>query len=196
MDMMTHHTAAVRRGVARALVVADMPFGSCAVADDAVRNAVRLMQDGGAQAVKIEGGVHSVDMVRRIVQAGIPVMGHVGFTPQSVYQIGVRMQGKDEAGAQRVLADAQAFAEAGAFAVVLELVPAGLAAQVTEALSIVSIGIGAGAACDGQVLVTSDLLDLRGDAPFKHVRQYAHIGDEIARALAAFGNDVREKKFP
>ena len=199
LDMMVHHTAAARRGTARALLVADMPFGTCtAGADDAVRHAARLMQEGGANAVKVEGGAFIADTVRRLVQAGIPVMAHIGYTPQSVNVTGTRVQGRDEAGAQQVLADARALQDAGAFAVVLELVPAPLAAQVTEALSVPTIGIGAGGDCDGQVLVTSDLLDLKGggSVPFKHVRQYAHIGDEIARALSAFARDVRAQTFP
>jgi len=199
LDMMVHHTAAVRRGTASALVLADMPFGTCtAGADDAVRHAVRLMQEGGANAVKIEGGAFLADTVRRVVQAGVPVMAHVGFTPQSVNQMGTRMQGKDEAGARQVMADAQALEEAGAFGLLLELIPPALAAQITQTLSVPTIGIGAGAECDGQVLVTSDLLDIKGGAytPFKHVRQYAHIGDDILRALSAYGSDVRDKKFP
>ncbi len=199
LDMMIHHTAAVRRGTTNALVLADMPFGTCtAGADDAVRNAVRLMQQGGANAVKIEGGAFLAETIRRIVQAGVPVMAHIGFTPQSVNQMGTRMQGKGEAGARQVMADAQALEEAGAFGMLLELIPPALAAQITQTLSVPTIGIGAGAECDGQVLVTSDLLDIKGGGytPFKHVRQYAHIGDDILRALTAYGSDVRAKKFP
>lgn len=199
LDMMVHHTAAVRRGTERALVLADMPFGSCTTgADDAVRNAVRLMQQGGANAVKIEGGAFLAETIRRIVQAGVPVMAHIGFTPQSVNQMGTRMQGKDEAGARQVMADAEALQDAGAFAMLLELIPPALAAQITQTLSVPTVGIGAGAECDGQVLVTSDLLDIKGGGytPFKHVRQYAHIGDDILRALSAYGSDVRDKKFP
>ena len=198
MDIMLHHTKAVRRGTQRALLVADLPFLSYQInADEAVRNAGRLLQEAEAEAVKLEGGVAIAPAIRRLVDAGIPVMGHIGFTPQSVHQLGVRKQGKDEAGAAQVLADAQAVQDAGAFAVVLELIPEELARQVTAALSIPTIGIGAGSGCDGQVLVTSDLLGLRPErAALKHVRQYAQIGTTIADALAAYRKDVTEAKFP
>ncbi len=198
MDIMLHHTKAVRRGTQRALLVADLPFLSYQVnADEAVRNAGRLLQEAEAEAVKLEGGVAIAPTIRRLVDAGIPVMGHIGFTPQSVHQLGVRKQGKDEAGAAQVMADAQAVQDAGAFAVVLELIPEELARQVTAALSIPTIGIGAGSGCDGQVLVTSDLLGLRPErAALKHVRQYAQIGTTIADALAAYRKDVTEAKFP
>ena len=198
MDIMLHHTKAVRRGTKRALLVADLPFLSYQIsADEAVRNAGRLLQEAEAEAVKMEGGVAIAPIVQRIVGAGIPVMGHIGFTPQSVHLLGVRKQGKDEAGAAQVLADAQAVQDAGAFAVVLELIPEELARQVTAALSIPTIGIGAGPGCDGQVLVTSDLLGLRPERPaLKHVRQYAQVGTTIADALAAYQKDVAEAKFP
>lgn len=198
MDIMLHHTKAVRRGTKRALLVADLPFLSYQVnADEAVRNAGRLLQEGEAEAVKLEGGVSIAPTIQRIVGAGIPVMGHIGFTPQSVNLLGVRKQGKDEAGAAQVLADAQAVQDAGAFAVVLELIPEELARQVTAALTIPTIGIGAGPGCDGQVLVTSDLLGLRPEREaLKHVRQYAQIGAAIADALAAYRKDVSEEKFP
>jgi 3-methyl-2-oxobutanoate hydroxymethyltransferase len=198
MDIMLHHTKAVRRGTKRALLVADLPFLSYQVnADEAVRNAGRLLQEGEAEAVKLEGGTAIAPTIRRLVDAGIPVMGHIGFTPQSVHLLGVRKQGKDEAGAAQVLADAQAVQDAGAFAVVLELIPEELAAQVTAALSIPTIGIGAGPGCDGQVLVTSDLLGLRPERPvLKHVRRYAQIGQAIQDALAAYRSDVADAKFP
>lgn len=198
MDIMLHHTKAVRHGTHRALLVADLPFLSYQVnADEAVRNAGRLLQEGEAEAVKLEGGVAIAATIRRIVDAGIPVMGHIGFTPQSVHQLGIRKQGKDEAGAAQVLADAQAVQDAGAFAVVLELIPEALAQQVTAALSIPTIGIGAGPGCDGQVLVTSDLLGLRPErAVLKHVRQYAQIGQTIQDALAAYRQDVADAQFP
>lgn len=198
MDIMLHHIKAVRRGTKRALLVADLPFLSYQVnADEAVRNAGRLLQEGEATAVKLEGGVAIAPTIRRLVDAGIPVMGHIGFTPQSVNLLGVRKQGKDEAGAAQVLADALAVQEAGAFAVVLELIPDALAEQVTAKLSVPTIGIGAGPHCDGQVLVTSDLLGLRPErATLKHVRQYAQIGTVIADALAAYHKDVSEAKFP
>ncbi len=198
MEIMLHHAKAVRRGTQRALLVVDMPFLSYQVnADEAVRNAGRLMQEGEVGAVKLEGGIAVAATVRRLVQSGIPVMGHVGFTPQSVHQIGLRKQGKDEAGAAQVLADAQAVQEAGAFAVVLELIPDTLAAQITATLTIPTVGIGAGAGCDGQVLVTSDLIGLRPDRPpLKHVRQYAQVGAEIARALNAYREEVEAGQFP
>ena len=198
MEIMLHHTKAVRRGTRRALLVADLPFLSYQVStDEAVRNAGRLLQEGEANAVKLEGGVAIAPTLRRIVDAGIPVMGHIGFTPQSVNLLGVRKQGKDEAGAAQVLADARAVQDAGAFAVVLELIPDALAAQVTAALSILTIGIGAGAGCDGQVLVTSDLLGLRPERPaLRHVRQYAQIGETIKAALASYREEVEGSQFP
>ncbi len=198
MDVMVHHTQAVRRGTRRALLVADMPFLSYQVnADEAVRNAGRLLQEAGAEAVKLEGGAVIASTIRRLVQAGIPVMAHIGFTPQSVHQIGLRKQGKDEAGARQVRDDALAVQEAGAFAVVLELIPDDLAAQITQSLAIPTVGIGAGPGCDGQVLVTSDLLGLRPDrAPLKHVRRYAQVGEDIARALRAYKEEVENGSFP
>ena len=198
MDIMVHHAKAVRRGTKRALLIVDMPFLSYQVnADKAVRNAGRLMQETEAGAVKLEGGVAIAPVIARLVSAGIPVMAHIGFTPQSVHQIGLKKQGKDEAGAAQVMADAQAVQDAGAFAVVLELIPDTLAARVTETLTIPTIGIGAGPSCDGQVLVTSDLIGLRPDrAPLKHVRRYAEVGADIARALNAYREDVAAGRFP
>jgi 3-methyl-2-oxobutanoate hydroxymethyltransferase len=199
MEIMLHHVRAVRRGIRRALLLADMPFLSYQVnPDEAVRNAGLLLQEGGANAVKLEGGATVAPTIRRIVDAGIPVCGHIGFTPQSVNQIGVRVQGKDEAGAQRVREDAHSVQEAGAFAVVLELVPHALAAQITQELSIPTIGIGAGPPCDGQVQVITDLLGLQGPGhtPFKHVKEYAHIGEDVLRALRAYRQEVEEGQFP
>ena len=198
MDIMLHHTKAVRRGTQRALLVADLPFLSYQVStEEAVRNAGRLLQEAEANAVKLEGGVSIASTIKRLVDAGIPVMGHIGFTPQSVHLLGVRKQGKDEAGAAQVMADAQAVQDAGAFAVVLELIPEALAAEVTAALSIPTIGIGAGPSCDGQVLVTSDLLGMRPErAALKHVRQYAQIGEAIALALKTYREEVETSQFP
>ena len=198
MEIMLHHTRAVRRGTKRAFLVADMPFLSYQVnADEAVRNAGRLLQEGGANAVKLEGGTAIAPTIRRIVNAGIPVMAHIGFTPQSVNALGIRKQGKDEAGANQLLADARAAEDAGAFAVVLELIPEALAAQITASLLIPTIGIGAGPHCDGQVLVTSDLIGLRADRPpLKHVRQYARVGEAIAHALHAYKEEVESGQFP
>ena len=198
LEIMLHHTQAVRRGTQRAFLVADMPFLSYQVnADEAVRNAGRLLQEGGANAVKLEGGGAIAPTIRRIVDAGIPVMAHLGFTPQSVNLLGVRRQGKDEAGASQLLEDALAVEAAGAFAVVLELLPDTLAAQITTTLTIPTIGIGAGPHCDGQVLVTSDLIGLRPNRPpLKHVRQYAQVGQEMARALNEYRQDVEAGRFP
>lgn len=198
MEIMLHHTRAVRRGTRRALLVADMPFLSYqASADEAVHNAGQFLQEAEAEAVKLEGGIVTAPTIRRLVSAGIPVMAHIGFTPQSVHQLGIRKQGKDEAGAKQVQDDAQAVQEAGAFAVVLELIPEVLAARITSELTIPTIGIGAGGGCDGQVLVTSDLIGLRPDRPpLKHVRQYAQIGEQIAQALQQYREDVEAGRFP
>jgi 3-methyl-2-oxobutanoate hydroxymethyltransferase len=198
LEILLHHLKAVRRGTQRALLLADMPFLSYQInADEAVRNAGRLMQEGGANAVKLEGGAAFAPTVRRLTDAGIPVVGHLGFTPQSVNLIGVRVQGKDEIGAARLRSDALALQDAGAFAIVLELVPAALASEITASLTIPTIGIGAGPHCDGQVLVTTDLIGLRPDRPpLKHVRPYAHVGTDIQIALQAFCNDVKVGTFP
>jgi 3-methyl-2-oxobutanoate hydroxymethyltransferase len=202
MEAMLHHTAAVTRAVERALVVADMPFLSYQVTtEEAMRNAARLIQQGGAGAVKIEGGAALAPTVARIVGAGIPVMGHVGLTPQSVHQLGgFRLQAKTSAAAQRLIEDARALEDAGAFAVVLELVPAPLAHRVTELLSIPTIGIGAGSGCDGQIQVLHDLIGLVGDPETahlpRHARRYAEVGVAIRQALAAYVADVRAGRFP
>jgi len=198
MEIMLHHTRAVRRGTQRAFLVADMPFLTYQVnPDEAVRNAGRLLQEGGANAVKLEGGVAIAPTLRRIVDAGIPVMAHIGFTPQSVNLLGLRKQGKEEASANQLLADARAIEAAGAFAVVLELIPEDLAAIITKTLTIPTIGIGAGPHCDGQVLVTSDLIGLRPDRPtLRHVREYTQVGKEIARALKSYREEVESGRFP
>jgi 3-methyl-2-oxobutanoate hydroxymethyltransferase len=198
LEILLHHLKAVRRGTQRALLLADLPFLSYQVnSDEAVRNAGRLMQEGGANAVKLEGGAAFAPTVRRLTDAGIPVVGHLGFTPQSVNLIGVRVQGKDEVGAARLRSDALALQDAGAFAIVLELVPPALAAEITSSLNIPTIGIGAGPHCDGQVLVTTDLIGMRPDRPtLKHVRPYAHVGADIQTALHAFCADVKVGTFP
>jgi len=187
----------VARAARRALVVADMPFGSYQVSpDEAVRSAIRLVKEGDAQAVKLEGGEAVREAIARIVAAGIPVMGHVGLTPQSVHRMGgFRVQGRSEAGRRRVLADARAVEAAGAFAVVLEGMPAPLAAEITAGLGIPTIGIGAGAACDGQVLVMHDMLGLSDWTP-SFVRQYADLGALASKAARAFAEEVAEGKFP
>ncbi len=199
IDDVVYHTRAVVRGTHRALVVADMPFMSYqANPDDAVRNAGRLLQEGGANAVKLEGGGHVVPLVRRMVECGIPVMGHLGLTPQSVNQFGGhRVQGKTPAAAARIINDARALEEAGAFAVVLETIPAPVAKMVTERISIPTIGIGAGPHCDGQVQVFHDLLGIYDDCrPLKHAKQYAHLGEVIRNAVKEYLTEVETGAFP
>ena len=198
VDELVVLTRAATRGARRPLVIADLPFGSFQVSDEAaLENAIRFVKEGGADAVKLEGAGPTLSRVRAIVGAGIPVMGHVGLTPQSATMLGgFRAQGRTAAKAHRLYADALALEEAGCFAVVLEAVPAPVAARVTEALSVPTIGIGAGAACDGQVLVWHDLLGLYdGPAP-RFVKRYADVGGVIVAALRAYAADVREGKFP
>lgn len=197
LDEMTYHTRLVARGARRALVVADMPFGSYQTsAEDALRGAVRLVKDGGAQAVKLEGGVHAAACIERIVAAQIPVMGHVGLTPQSVHAMGgYRVQGRGDRGRARVLEDARAVEQAGAFAIVLEGMPAELAREITGALSIPTIGIGAGMGCDGQVLVMHDMLGLNDWTP-SFVKQYASLGALASQAARSFAEEVASQKFP
>ena len=192
-----YHTRLVARGTRRALVVGDMPFGSYQVSpEEAVRNAIRFLKEGGAQAVKLEGGTAVFDTIARIVAAEIPVMGHVGLTPQAIHRMGGhRVQGRTEASRQRVIDDAQAVEAAGAFAVVLEGMPVELAQQVTAELSIPTIGIGAGVHCDGQVLVMHDLLGLSDWTP-SFVKQYANLGALASQAARSFAEDVTNAKFP
>ncbi len=199
MEEMLHHVKAVRRGTWRALLVADMPFLSYQInEDEAVRNAGRLIQEGEANAVKLEGGVAVAPLVRRLVTIGIPVVGHIGFTPQSVNVLGWRVQGRSDADAEKLKEDALALQEAGAFAIVLELMPKILAGEVTNLLSIPTIGIGSGPLCSGQVLVTSDLIGLRqGDGGgFKHVKKYVDVSSVISDALTEFRNEVESGIFP
>ncbi len=197
LDEIVYHTRLVSRAVRRAMVVGDMPFGSYQVsAEEAVRNAVRFVKDGGAHAIKLEGGCHAVEAIRRITAAEIPVMGHVGLTPQAVHRMGgYRVQGRTDAGRARVMADARAVEEAGAFAIVLEGLPAEFAREVTASLSIPTIGIGAGVHCDGQVLVMHDLLGLNDWTP-SFVKQYAQLGALASQAARAFADDVANRKFP
>ncbi len=197
LDEIIYHTRMVARAARRAMVIGDMPFGSYHVSpEDAVRNAVRLVKEGGAQAVKLEGGTGMEETIERIVRARIPVMGHVGLTPQSVHEMGgFRVQGRGERGRLRVLDDARRVQEAGAFACVLEGIPAELAAEVSAELSIPTIGIGAGPGCDGQVLVMHDLLGLNDWTP-SFVKQYADVGKLTAQAARAFADEVRNGKFP
>ena len=198
MDDMLVHAKAVARGARQALLVGDMPFMSYQVStEEAVRNAGRFLQEGGMHAVKLEGGGPGIEVTRRLTQIGIPVMGHLGLTPQSVHAMGgFKVQGKSEAHAARIAADARALEEAGAFSVVLEGMPSKLAASITNELRIPTIGIGAGPATDGQVLVFHDMLGLTtGKAP-KFVKRYANLAEEIARAATEYAEDVRTGKFP
>ena len=194
LDDMVRHSAAVRRGVQHALIVTDMPFLTYQVSeDDALKNAGRLIQEGGAAAVKVEGAGPVADTIRRLSRTGIPVMGHIGLTPQWVHHLGgFRPQGRTEEAAQALLDDARKLENAGAFAIVIESVPHDLAQQITEALTIPSIGIGAGPRCDGQVLVSYDLLGISIGRVPPFVKQYARLGDEIVRAVEAYARDVRE----
>ena len=198
MDEMVMLTRAVTRGASRPLVIADMPFGSFQVSDeDAVRNAIRFVKEAGADAVKLEGAGMMLSRVRTIVAAGIPVMGHIGLTPQSATMLGgFKAQGRSAEKATALLHDGRALEAAGCFSLVLEAVPAPVAARVTRELAIPTIGIGAGAECDGQVLVWHDLLGLyEGHAP-RFVKQYADLAAEIKKAVGAFVEEVRERRFP
>jgi 3-methyl-2-oxobutanoate hydroxymethyltransferase len=198
LDMMVHHTAAVVRGTERALVIADMPFLAAQTdTDSAVQNAGRLIQQAGAAAVKIEGGRAVMSTVRRLVEVGIPVMGHLGLLPQSVNQLGgYGRQAKTPEDAETLLAEAVALQQAGAFAIVLECIPPALAARVTSRLDIPTIGIGAGPDCDGQVLVSHDILGLTERGVPSFVRTYANLADSIVQAAHAYADDVRQKQFP
>jgi 3-methyl-2-oxobutanoate hydroxymethyltransferase len=198
LDDILHHVRAVRRGLKRALLLADLPFGTYqAEPQEAIRNAVRLMKEGGAQAVKVEGGAFLADTVRRMTDAGIPVMGHIGLLPQSVHLLGGhKAQGTDEASAERIRQDALALEDAGAIGVVLEAIPAALAAQITREISIPTIGIGAGAGCDGQVQVWHDILGIPPGKSFRHVKRYADIGELTEMAIRAYIEEVRQGAFP
>ncbi len=198
MDDMIHHTAAVARGAKNALVIADMPFMSYQTSVyDAVVNAGRLVKEGRAQAVKLEGGLEICDHIKAIVNASIPVCGHIGLTPQSINAFGgFKVQGKCEAAAKRLLDEARAIEEAGAFSVVLECVPAALAKKISELISIPTIGIGAGAGCDGQVLVYQDMLAMYSDFKPKFVKQYANVGDIMKDAFKSYISEVSSGVFP
>ena len=198
MEDMVHHVRAVVRGAEKAHIVGDMPFMSYqADVSQAIHNAGRLMQEGGAQSVKLEGGGRVAETVRRIVLTGIPVMGHIGFTPQSLNQLGgYRIQGKTPKAAARLMEDAVALEDAGAYSIVLEMVPAPVAALITARVSVPTIGIGAGAGCDGQVQVFHDLLGLLTDFVPKHTRRYAELGDTIRSAVSEYIEDVNAGRFP
>jgi len=197
LEMMILHAKAVMRGSSRALVTVDMPFGSYEESPSiAFRNAARVLQETGAAAVKMEGGIRMADTIHYVTERGIPVMGHIGLTPQSVHVMGgFKTVGRTEADWPRIIADAKAVAEAGAFSVVLEGMAEPLAARVTAEIAIPTIGIGASPACDGQVLVMEDMLGLNPHPP-KFVRQYAQLGPAIEEAVAAYARDVRERRFP
>ena len=198
MEQMLDHTAAVVRGVSEALVVADMPFMSYQVSvESALANAGRFLKEAGADAVKIEGGAFRAPVVAALVSNGIPVLGHIGLTPQSLRQMGgYKVQGKKSEDARRLVADARALEKAGVFALVLECVPAGLGAEITKAVRIPTIGIGAGQRCDGQILVTHDLLGLYGELRPKFVKQYANLGAEMEKAFREYKSDVESGVFP
>jgi 3-methyl-2-oxobutanoate hydroxymethyltransferase len=198
IEEMLHHARAVRRGTRRALVVADMPYGSYhSDMAESLRNAMRFVKEAGAEAVKVEGGERRLELIVRLTEAEIPVMGHVGLTPQSVNALGgYRVQGKTADAAEQLLRDARAVEAAGAFAVVLEAVPRELAAQITRELRIPTIGIGAGPDCDGQILVIHDLLGLTFGQTPKFARQYANVGEIISKAARDYCEDVRGGTFP
>jgi 3-methyl-2-oxobutanoate hydroxymethyltransferase len=198
MDEMIHHTRAVRRGLTHPLLIGDMPFMSYQTSSqEAIQNAGRFIKEGGAEAVKLEGGAQVLDQVRAIVGAGISVMGHVGLTPQSVHQFGgYRVQGKNYLDARQIKKDALDLQKAGAFAVVLEGIPLELAREITLEMDIPTIGIGAGPHCDGQILVTQDMLGLNLDFTPKFVKPFAQVGDIVKKALGDYINEVRSGTFP
>ncbi len=198
MEEMLHHTRAVVKGTKRALVVGDMPFMTYhAKISDALYNAGRFLQEGGAQAVKLEGGEPMAEAVHRVVECGIPVMGHIGLTPQSMHQLGgFKVQGKSPEAATRLIKDAQALEEAGVFSIVLESIPTPLAKIITQKAGVPTIGIGAGPWCDGQVQVISDLLGLFTDFVPKHAKQYAKLFDTIKKATADYISEVQNGTFP
>ncbi len=197
MDVMIHHTSAVVRASSQALIIGDMPFMSYQVSEsEAVRNAGRFLQEAGAQAVKLEGGQRSAALVERLVSVGIPVMGHIGLTPQSVNQLGHRIQGRTAEQAKHLLEDALALERAGVFALVLELVPDQVAGLITERLEVPTIGIGAGPRCDGQVLVINDLLGLTPGFRPKYLKLYAELDETISQAVKAYAHEVGTGAFP
>ncbi len=198
LEDMIYHSRAVVRGTSKALIIVDMPFMTYTIsAEQALTNAARLMQDGGAGAVKLEGGASMASTIERLTRVGIPVMGHIGLTPQSVHQLGgYRVQGRDQGQAARLLDDAIALEQAGAFAIVLETMPAALAKQISERLRIPTIGIGAGPFCDGQVQVFHDMLGLFEAFTPRHAKRYAELGEAIATAVRAYAEEVQSAQFP
>jgi 3-methyl-2-oxobutanoate hydroxymethyltransferase len=198
LDQMIYHTKIVRRGAQRAMVICDLPFLTYQVSrEEAIRNAGRVMAETGCHAVKLEGGAQMAPTVRALVEVGIPVMGHIGLTPQSVHALGgYRVQGRDQETARQLKRDARALEAAGAFAIVLELVPAPLAAAITKSLTVPTIGIGAGPDCDGQVLVLHDMLGLNDRFSAKFVKRYADLGSAVREAVGAFAAEVRQGTYP
>ena len=198
LEQMMYHAKIVRRGAVRAMVVCDMPFLSYQVSvPEAIRNCGRVMQETGCHAVKVEGGAPMTETVRALVDVGIPVMGHLGLTPQSVHALGgYRVQGRDAQTAERLKADAKALEQAGAFSIVLELIPAPLASQITKSLAIPTVGIGAGPACDGQVLVLPDMLGLNDRFSAKFVKRYAALAEDVREAVKLYAAEVREGRYP
>ena len=198
LDQMIYHAAAVRRGAPATLLFVDMPFLTYQVSvSEAIRNAGRVLQETDAAGVKLEGGAHMVETIRALVERGIPVMGHLGLTPQSVHALGgYKVQGRDSAAADRLVEDAKSIAAAGACALVLELVPAALARRVTEAIAIPTIGIGAGPHCDGQVLVLHDMLGLNEGFSPKFLRRFAELGSAVRDAVQAYATEVRGGRYP
>jgi 3-methyl-2-oxobutanoate hydroxymethyltransferase len=198
MDVMLHHTKAVVRGTSKAMIIGDMPFMTYHVSvEQALSNAARFIQEAGAQAVKLEGGTTVAEKVKRIVDCGIPVMGHLGLTPQSVHQLGgLKVQAKSLEAARKLLEDAQALEQAGVFAIVLEAIPYKLAALVTQKVSVPTIGIGAGPDCDGEVQIINDILGLFTEFVPKHTKQYARLSDIMSGALTEYYDEVKSGKFP
>ena len=198
IEEMLHHTKAVVRGTKRSMVIGDMPFMTYhASIGEALHNAARFIQEAGAQAVKLEGGVAMAEVVHRVVECGIPVMGHIGLTPQSVHQLsGFKVQGKTPEAALRLVEDACALSDAGAFAIVLEAIPSPLARVITKKVNVPTIGIGAGPYCDGQVQVISDILGLFTDFVPKHAKQYTRLADQIRKAVADYVGEVQDGVFP
>ncbi len=198
LDEIISHTKAVVRGTQRAHVVGDMPFGSYqASLDQGVANAAKLMKEGGCHSIKLEGGAVHAELVRRLVAAGIPVMGHIGLTPQSFHQLGgFKVQGRETGGREKLIADARALEEAGVYSIVLEAIPADIAREITESVSVPTIGIGGGAGCDGQVLVCYDMLGMDETFKPRFVRRFAQLGQTIKEAVASYVGEVRAGTFP
>jgi 3-methyl-2-oxobutanoate hydroxymethyltransferase len=198
LDQMIYHAASVRRGARRSLVFVDLPFLTYQISvPEAIRNAGRVLQESGAHGVKLEGGRPMAETVRALVERGIPVLGHLGLTPQSVHALGgYRVQGREAGAADRLLADARALEEAGACGIVLELLPSALARRISSALTIPTIGIGAGAGCDGQVLVLHDMLGLNETFNPKFLKRYAELGEAVRTAVRAYAADVRDGRYP